>query len=505
MRSVLSITADMKSHVSDGKMPKGVVEDKRRLSWTDRRLRLKRESILPESNIAEPSPFQIHYSTTKNTHTLPSELTDTIIDYLYDDKEALAACSLVCRSWVPGSRYHLFCSITVVADSHLAFGPFICFLESVGEAVSYIKELNLWGQRLEKLSVGGPLDKQPVVCYHTLTAIIAKLPALCDLTIRWIRFAHMAHYRPSKSAKVLGKVIRTERLKRRMTEIPACDSYVATPPLELLPLNKLELWSSGSPNYPINDLLSMFTLFSEVKLLTTFNCSIDDSSLHGVSSEEFSSALSPHFRVHATNVQWSSPSLLSILRQSPSTDCLSVVSVGCGTWEDITSVGSLLRDVGSTLLHLMFDHANLIISSGSVDANEWSMLSLSSCTKLESVRLIIGMDRLLTPSPSFYTQLCTSTLDVLAFIPSSVTEIIFQVLLLAPEHAMDEFDKIMDWERMEALLVRQENLNSVQFIWAARTEPKPQADLVPIEGAPVPLKARLPRVYEKLSLQDMED
>ncbi|KAF8202274.1 hypothetical protein BJ912DRAFT_1138517 [Pholiota molesta] len=37
-----------------------------------------------------------------------SELCDYIIDFLHDDEVSLRACSLVCRSWVPASRVHLF-------------------------------------------------------------------------------------------------------------------------------------------------------------------------------------------------------------------------------------------------------------------------------------------------------------------------------------------------------------------------------------------------------------
>lgn len=36
------------------------------------------------------------------------ELFDYIIDFLHDDEAALRACALVCRSWVPTSRIHLF-------------------------------------------------------------------------------------------------------------------------------------------------------------------------------------------------------------------------------------------------------------------------------------------------------------------------------------------------------------------------------------------------------------
>ena len=39
---------------------------------------------------------------------VPPELCDQTIDYLWDDFESLRACSLTCKDWLPGSRYHLF-------------------------------------------------------------------------------------------------------------------------------------------------------------------------------------------------------------------------------------------------------------------------------------------------------------------------------------------------------------------------------------------------------------
>ncbi|KAK0447813.1 uncharacterized protein EV420DRAFT_1246316, partial [Desarmillaria tabescens] len=38
----------------------------------------------------------------------PPELCDRIIDFLHRDHKALEACSLVCRAWIPASRFHLF-------------------------------------------------------------------------------------------------------------------------------------------------------------------------------------------------------------------------------------------------------------------------------------------------------------------------------------------------------------------------------------------------------------
>ncbi|PCH36380.1 hypothetical protein WOLCODRAFT_166882 [Wolfiporia cocos MD-104 SS10] len=44
---------------------------------------------------------------------LPPEITDFIIDFLHDDTRTLKACSLVCHSWLPATRYHLFDSVRI--------------------------------------------------------------------------------------------------------------------------------------------------------------------------------------------------------------------------------------------------------------------------------------------------------------------------------------------------------------------------------------------------------
>ncbi|KAJ7062129.1 hypothetical protein C8F01DRAFT_1251944 [Mycena amicta] len=51
----------------------------------------------------------------------PPELEDTIIDLLHTDPPTLASCGLVCRSWLPSSRYHLYSDILLTAQNASAF------------------------------------------------------------------------------------------------------------------------------------------------------------------------------------------------------------------------------------------------------------------------------------------------------------------------------------------------------------------------------------------------
>ncbi|KAJ7279466.1 hypothetical protein C8J57DRAFT_1464865 [Mycena rebaudengoi] len=49
--------------------------------------------------------------------TLPRELCDSIVDQLHAEPAALGNCALVCRAWVPSSRFHLFESISLTQHS----------------------------------------------------------------------------------------------------------------------------------------------------------------------------------------------------------------------------------------------------------------------------------------------------------------------------------------------------------------------------------------------------
>jgi hypothetical protein len=77
---------------------------------------------------------------------IPQEIIDQVIDHLYNDRETLRTCALVCRSWVPSSRYHLFGNVD------------ISFLE--------------WGQPSRYSSLIGHLD-------HPLCTFAPSIRVLC--------------------------------------------------------------------------------------------------------------------------------------------------------------------------------------------------------------------------------------------------------------------------------------------------------------------------------------
>lgn len=58
----------------------------------------------------------------------PQEIVDTFIDFIQEDAQALAARGIVCRSWLPRSRYHLFKTVKFSLDLNLEFdGLSVCW------------------------------------------------------------------------------------------------------------------------------------------------------------------------------------------------------------------------------------------------------------------------------------------------------------------------------------------------------------------------------------------
>ncbi|KAJ7757996.1 hypothetical protein B0H16DRAFT_1536427 [Mycena metata] len=52
---------------------------------------------------------------------LPRELCDLVIDYLHAERATLCSCALVCRAWIPASRFHLFAHISLTEhEGHVA-------------------------------------------------------------------------------------------------------------------------------------------------------------------------------------------------------------------------------------------------------------------------------------------------------------------------------------------------------------------------------------------------
>ncbi|KAJ6494049.1 hypothetical protein C8R47DRAFT_1267506 [Mycena vitilis] len=82
----------------------------------------------------------------------PSELEDVLIDFCHDDYATLASCGLVCRGWLPASRYHLFSSISLSTQNARAFQEILALSATIPALVRDV-ELHFSGASLLHLQV----------------------------------------------------------------------------------------------------------------------------------------------------------------------------------------------------------------------------------------------------------------------------------------------------------------------------------------------------------------
>ena len=90
---------------------------------------------------------------------MPRELCDMIIDFLHNDAPTLFNASLVCKSWLPASRFHLFSDIQLLSTQFRGMLDAICAERST--IPPYIRHLSILGdaddQFVEKTLLRLPL------------------------------------------------------------------------------------------------------------------------------------------------------------------------------------------------------------------------------------------------------------------------------------------------------------------------------------------------------------
>ncbi|KAK0442680.1 uncharacterized protein EV420DRAFT_1577831 [Desarmillaria tabescens] len=129
-------------------------------------------------------------TTTRHSLSIPPELINEIIDYLWDDKDALIACSFVCRLVYLRTRVHLLHSIELkhtpddsVSQSIL---PYIKSI-TISQGSSPIPSLTPFLSTLPNLTTLY-LDRLQFPDPWSLHHLIGQLPRLTSLELTAIRF-----------------------------------------------------------------------------------------------------------------------------------------------------------------------------------------------------------------------------------------------------------------------------------------------------------------------------
>lgn len=106
--------------------------------------------------------------------TLPGEITDMIIDFLHNDKQALMACSLASRGFLSACRFHLLARIHLNCRDGPRLHQFLSFLALSPVVAPFIRCLDMIEvERSSKDSTEG-YDVQILNCLPKLTSLSIK-------------------------------------------------------------------------------------------------------------------------------------------------------------------------------------------------------------------------------------------------------------------------------------------------------------------------------------------
>lgn len=151
----------------------------------------------------------------KPTVSFPQEILEHFIDHLQDDKEALQECSLVCRAWLPRSRYYLFERVTVSPPSstpiHCQY-PFYDLIASLNHPLctfaSAVRKISISESELEDSWGNGSSKTADSDWISLFTVHLDKLPSVTLLDITFLNrvtincFKSIALEQPSFSSQI---------------------------------------------------------------------------------------------------------------------------------------------------------------------------------------------------------------------------------------------------------------------------------------------------------------
>lgn len=274
---------------------------------------------------------------------LPNEITDHIIDHLWDDKLTLAICTHVSKNWLPSVRLHLFRSL--VWEDRLEDGKAYGFKDLVKSLESY----PAIGSCVENLALVRGADPYRLPEQH---------PWLCEITLRWI----MTKLPRLRSMKLDSVYLGDGDID------PYHDICFRAPPTSELPrlkLDLLELIGVGNPEGDLKRIYGFFHVFESIGRLSidtlewNSGCNHEDEAiLKGLSyrspipSLQISSLV-----VH--NEHWLA-NLLDHLLPMIQVESVEMLEFMCHDWDDLDAASDLANKIGSNLKALTFNPTEAI-------------------------------------------------------------------------------------------------------------------------------------------------
>ncbi|KAI0699687.1 hypothetical protein BC835DRAFT_1518376 [Cytidiella melzeri] len=289
--------------------------------------------------------------------SLPQELLDYTIDFLHDDAEALASCSLVSRQWNSSAKHHLFSFIHLSGREKL-----LAFLE-------LIRSPNSICAHIRGLQVNGQYSKlRPVVTVDLLSTIFNSLPFLAHLTLVHVHLTRIEY--PNNRAA-----------------LPAIN-----PQFKLKQLTFA--YGGGVPHQP-QQSLDIVRMFSEINNLSMLYPRFEHTmmivpDIAGQFDASFVDVIPKELRVKKIVIEdttFGTKFWLEALRRSASVQTLSSINILTSFSWDPEPAGLLLAAVGSNVRSLKLDVTGILSQPNASGSWICERLCLSSCTGLRHFSL----------------------------------------------------------------------------------------------------------------------
>jgi len=365
------------------------------------------------------------------------ELTDIVIDFLFDDKDTLDACALVSREWVPSAQYHIFSRIhirnTTKENQHNPnwVQDFIEFLKLHSHIQPLIRDLRILCSPTDYRSTE-PIPKHPTLNAATLARICHMLPCLQFLMLDWVALA---------------------------SDVKIQDGFAP-----------IYIKSLSVTNSKFNDS-ALRTLFEQIRVTDTLrvlDVTRSRTAIGTGSDPGYALIGHPSLRQITVELGEDFPSCIRLDQLVPTTCQLDTLDVAFASANFIELMGDILTTKCEHLTYLRLDvHRCGLDNPERWPGNRLSLpdnLALSNCSNLHFLDFKVFSSWDIHPRDTHFQWMCI--IEMLATAPSSLRKVAFGVrtIMDSDEEFLAENDlNTIRWDQLESVLLSLPNLDSVRF------------------------------------------
>jgi len=387
---------------------------------------------------------------------LSQEITDWVVDFLYEDKPSLVACSLASHSFNYASQWHLFRTISIQGASFTTqrFRQFSDSLSSTPRIAECTRELCL-GQASPKLTDG--LLVLPASLLSSTLSQLSNLRSLRLVGISWRSEGYGDAYgAPDRECVFLWENRSRDFIKLDVDCLhvgPQASCVQDLFDLFLLVLSSKEvrlrdIITNLGPNKTTEFLQKVRRLQDELPPVLAGKLIIED---QDTLQEAFLSAFQ----------------FVSRLRKPP----LTMLSIPCLNWDTVKILKELVLDVSPTLLHLEVNILGRLFRND-IPAHTGLSVDLSRCIQLTSLHYTVSWGPF---RPTDTLHQFNYILDTLSTCPNQLRNLSFSfdVAEWIRGDAVKSLRDVLNWSRLMKILKGFDSLQSVRFSFTARGSERP--------------------------------